>query len=222
MMKLLSITLFLWISICACLASNCFESNGYRTNFTTTGFNAILPTTGGQPLSFFEAGTINVDFLNQQLAVTYETILTNTVIIGQLYAFNGNNTMYVVNVNENGAICTKLPLSIPIPLSFPNITADLGPINIGKFQTEVLEIIENGNQEKILYDLENCAVVSAYMINIPNQAPGVTTSNFLNFKNSPAPISLPSICTTESIFEANNHQSIVTPKSIQLLLRPLF
>ncbi|KAF2068559.1 hypothetical protein CYY_010114 [Polysphondylium violaceum] len=227
-MKFLTIALLVLLSVSASLASNCFETTGYSTNFTATGFNSILPSTNGAALSFFEAGTINVDFTKQQMAVTFDIILTGSMVLGQLYAFGANQTMYVVNIDANGATCTKLPLNIPIPTSFPNITADLGPINIGKFQTEVLEIVENGSQQKVLYDLQNCAVVSSYMINDPSQAPGVTTVNFLNFENTPAPISLPSICTNPSMsIKSNNRHisksSVITgPKSIQQLLRPFF
>jgi len=229
-MKFISIALLVLLCVSASFASNCFESTGYRTNFTATGFNSILPSTNGVPLSFFEAGTINVDFVNQQMALTYEIILTDNVLIGQLYGFNANQTMYIVSIDANGATCTPLSLNVPIPTSFPNVTADLGPVNIGKFQTEVLEIVENGSTQKVLYDLQNCAVVSSYMLNDPTQAPGVTTVNFLNFESTPAPVQLPSICTNPSMSIKSNtnnkhsqrSKSVQTPKSIQQLLRPFF
>ncbi|KAF2074667.1 hypothetical protein CYY_004017 [Polysphondylium violaceum] len=225
-MKFLTIALLVLLSVSASLAGNCFETTGYRTNFTATGFNAILPSTNGVPLSFFEAGTINVDFVQQQMAVTFDILTADSQVLGQLYAFAANKTMYVVNIDANGATCTQLPLNVPIPTAFPNVTADLGPVNIGKFQTEVLEIIENGSRQQVLYDLQNCAIVSSYMINDPSQAPGVTTVNFLNFENAPAPISLPSICTNPSMsVRSNRHtqkSTAKTPKSIQQLLRPYF
>ncbi|KAF2073471.1 hypothetical protein CYY_005219 [Polysphondylium violaceum] len=224
-MKFLTIALLVLLSVSASLAGNCFQTTGYHTSFTATGFNSILPSNNGVPLSFYEAGTINVDFAQQQMAVTFDILTTDSQVLGLLYAFAANQTMYVVNIDDNGSTCTKLPLNVPIPTSFPNVTADLGPINIGKFQTEVLEIVENGSQQKVLYDLQNCALVSSYMLNEPSQ-PGVTTVNFLNFESTPAPISLPSICTNPSMsIKSNRHNSkssAKTPKSIQQLLRPFF
>ncbi|KAF2071203.1 hypothetical protein CYY_007471 [Polysphondylium violaceum] len=222
-MKFLTFAFLLLLSVSASLAGSCFDTTGFHSNFTATAFNAIVPLTNGFPLSYFEAGTIDVDFVKQQIAVTFDILTNDNIAKGQLFGFAANQTMYVVNSDSNGISCAELPLNLPIPTKFPNITANLGPINIGKFQTEVYEVFEGGQFQKVLYDLQNCAVVSSYMINNPSQPPGVTNVNFLNFVNTPAPISLPSLCTDPSMnIKLNKHaeRSVQTPKSIQQLLRP--
>ncbi|KAF2069456.1 hypothetical protein CYY_009229 [Polysphondylium violaceum] len=193
------ICLLLFFFVCGSLAHHCKNTTGYNTRFSLSAYNTYFPGKNGmEAMSFFECGSINIDFKQKQMAVSFHIIISgHPTIDGSLFAFGQNNTMYVTM--NNGTACKKFPNSYPFPSGWPNVT-NWGKTKIGQTSVDILDIPASPNgpmtNQTVFYDHKHCACLSTIIRNADISNAGVSTMLFFNFENKPNPdgFNLPSSC----------------------------
>jgi len=197
------ILLLLIVFVCGSLGHHCKNTTGYNTKFSISAYNTYFPAKNGmQAMSFFECGSIDFDFKNQLMAVSFHIIVTgHSPIEGSLYAFGKNNTMYIAMKDENNSTkCKQFPNNYPFPSGWPDVK-NYGKTKIGATTVDILDIPASPNGPKtnqtIFYDHHHCAVLSSVIRNADCSNPGVSTMLFFNFENQPNPegFNLPSSCS---------------------------
>ncbi|KYQ90859.1 hypothetical protein DLAC_07729 [Tieghemostelium lacteum] len=159
----------------------CFKS-GYSTTLVAISYNAFYPSGNGNSstISFAEKANTTVEFSSQRMRIDYKIAINGEKVMGSLWAYGQNNTMYVL---QNGS-CTQLPLSFPVPSEYPPYK-EVGKTKFGKVKVEILSMpSEDGNSEGVvLYDKKRCAPLGIMTKNIDDSNPGYSIINFFNFKN---------------------------------------
>jgi len=94
---------------------------------------------------------------------------------------------------------------------------------IGVFPAEMVQIESfpagNPQEQDILYDFKNCAMVAAYHQQQDDSTSSSATINYFDYQNTPMAFVLPDKCLglKPSLIGKKNHQE---PKSLKYLLKP--
>ncbi|KYQ92835.1 hypothetical protein DLAC_05419 [Tieghemostelium lacteum] len=175
-------------------AKDCLkEDKGFSSGVAIFSVNGVSNGQNG-PATFVEFSQITIDYVGQQLFTDYWITEDMKQFQGALYAYNSNQTIYIV---ANGQ-CSQQPLSFDIPSGIPKNFTDIGKVKIGKFDTRGLEYnnTAQGYNSVVLYDDVKCAVVSISTENLDLNNPGYTLANYYDFKDTPkySDFQLPEIC----------------------------
>ncbi|KAF2076494.1 hypothetical protein CYY_002171 [Polysphondylium violaceum] len=198
-MKFISIALLLTLSVCFSFAALCSLNNGYSSQYSVNSYNTYFPTESGYEAStFFESGMVTVDYDNQMMNVISEVLSNGKKIVSQIYAFNGNKTLYVISgTSSGGMVCNTFPLKYPVPTSAPKVLNDLGGDYIGDIPVELLQVQSNNGPnvvERTLFDFFTCSPTVSFITNTVKANPGIATMVFTNYGNYSIPIELDSSC----------------------------
>eukprot|EP01132_Coremiostelium_polycephalum_P008486 gene8486-10430_t len=217
-MKYLSSFLLLTLLIVVVFSSDIFDhrpdhhkclkrgDKGYTTYFLVNSWNSYIPGPKGQLVqaSFYEYGTISVDFKNQRMRIDFNITGDHNGDIGNiggsLWAFQSNKTLYIKSWKDGS--CSQYPLTFDVPDGYPkNITTWVREVRIGKFKCQEFSITPqapytNVTSQRVLYDTKGCAVVSSYAKNVNSSNPGFMNAEYFDFKNHPTEslFDLPSAC----------------------------
>ncbi|KAF2070709.1 hypothetical protein CYY_007976 [Polysphondylium violaceum] len=228
-MKSLTLTLFLLLlSVCGTFAglNKCLLSNGFSTSYFANSFETNAAGSQPQTTGFYETGSLNIDFINGVFALNFQTISQDTVKTGSVYMFDKNNTIYIVNVDDNGNTRCQLGASnSKVPSNYFNISSDLGPINVGAFPTELLRIesfLDVESDQDIIYDFQNCAMVSSFIKKQETDYLAVSVINYLDYQNHPTQFSLPEECISAQPSLIRRNIISHFPRSLKYHLKPFF
>ncbi|KAF2068587.1 hypothetical protein CYY_010090 [Polysphondylium violaceum] len=168
-MKFITIA-FLMIMI-ALASAGCANPSGFRSTFTSSNYNLAGS-------SSYES-MVNIDFVGQRASSVFEFYAPSKTYSGFTFSFAANQTSYVMGFDGK---CYEASSSAKIPSGWPTIVQDIAPYTLGVFPVEMFEVESEipGLNQSVLFDLENCVLVSSYLANSDQTNPGFGTMNFLN------------------------------------------
>ncbi|KAF2069532.1 hypothetical protein CYY_009157 [Polysphondylium violaceum] len=152
----------------------CTNPSGFRSTFTSTSFNL------GNGGSSYETGLVNIDFAGQRASSVFEYYAENgKTYSGFTFSFAANQTSYLMGFDGK---CYEATSSTPIPSGWPTVIQDIGSYTVGVFPVELYEVQSDSADlnQSVLFDLDNCVLVSSYLANADQTNPGFGTINFLN------------------------------------------